>query len=173
MLKTPRNIIIEGVECAGKTTLIDALSRECRGWDIKYLPHKDGNQFKRYVHEYLTNEKTIFNRSHLSEVVCGSLWRGGPGMSEEETSTLNKLVGEEFVVVLVDADPEVIKQRFRERGYVEGAKIDEVEAVQKGFKNAFENVTHITCVSNDEDDLKRNVGTIAKFMRGIADGESH
>jgi len=166
MEKKPRNIVIEGTECTGKTTLIDELSRKIREWDIKYLPHRSGNQFKRYAWEYLMNEHTIFNRSHLSEVVCGNLWRNGPGMSEAELTALNQLLEQDCLVVFADADLAVIAERFSKRNYKEKAEYQELAEMQEGFRQIMKTVPHMYYESKDEVALKQIVERIAAIIEG-------
>lgn len=87
-----RNIIVEGVERAGKTTLIDEIRRKIPGWDLKYLGHKDGSQFDRYMWEYRVNRGVIFNRSHFSEVVYSKLRQRGEPFTEAEREVLDDVV---------------------------------------------------------------------------------
>ena len=59
----PHAVLVEGVECAGKTTLIRAL-RERLDWDCKALSHRPAHQFDRFMGEYLLGRDVVFNRGH-------------------------------------------------------------------------------------------------------------
>ncbi len=127
-----RNIIVEGSDCSGKTTLIDALHDRLShlGWNIINLGHEDGDQFKRYMNSYVNAHKAIFDRSHFSEMVYGDLWRGGHGMSTQEISDLNDYVYSNFLVVFAYAPENILKERYHSRSYDQTIKSDELGIVQ-------------------------------------------
>jgi len=127
-----KGIVVEGTDCSGKTTLMDALkNRLCYlGWDVVNLGHRDGNQYNRYISQYLKADKVIFDRGHFSEIVHGDLWRGGHGMSTKEVNNLNEYVFRNFLVVFVHAPEEILKERYYSRLYDQIIKSDELAVVQ-------------------------------------------
>ena len=112
-----KGIIIEGSDCSGKTTLIEALKDRLGhlDWQIINVGHEPTNQFDRYMSLYINSDKVIFDRGHFSEIVYGHLWRGGHGMSHQECSLLDQYVFGNFLVVFAHAPEEVLKTRYHAR----------------------------------------------------------
>ena len=67
-------IIVEGPDCSGKSTVVERI-KNMLCWDSKSLHHKEGNQFLRYLREYVLNENVVFDRAHFSEEAYSHLWR--------------------------------------------------------------------------------------------------
>ncbi len=148
-----RNIIVEGIECAGKTTLIDEIRRRVPGWDLKFLGHRNGNQFDRYDWEYRVNEGTIFNRSHFSEIVYSQLRQRGEPFTDFQRAALDDVVAREALVIFCDPRIEDAKARFMKRTSVQPVQLDELEVVHGLFRDVFAGVPHIKYESRDMDAL--------------------
>lgn len=158
-------IIIEGPDCSGKSTLVDRIKNELR-WDAKHLHHKDGNQFERYAKEYLTNERIVFDRSHFSEVVYGTMWRGGNPFSEEELKILNQISRTNTIIILTCPETEVLEKRYSTRGYKQQIKPEELKKSRDLFLNVFQNVPHILYKSESYDELESLVNYVKKSVTG-------
>ena len=130
-----KGIIVEGCDCSGKTTLVNALkvplSRS--GWDIAVLGHREEPQFDRYMRAYTNADKVIFDRGHFSEIVFGNLWRGGTALSLWEQSFLNTYVFENFLVIFVQAPASILKDRYNARSYDQTITQEELGFVQSQF----------------------------------------
>jgi hypothetical protein len=109
-----KNIIIEGGDCAGKTTLVSELQKTLR-WDTRFLGHQPGNQYTRYLREYALHERTIFERGHWSEKVYSQLWDRSQPFSANQEDLLEALVGEDSLLVWCIAPERLIKERYRVR----------------------------------------------------------
>lgn len=145
------NIIVEGVECAGKTTLIEEIRRRIPGWDLKYLGHRDGNQFDRYMWEYMVNKGTIFNRSHFSEVVYSKLRQRGEPFTEPERKILDDVVARKTLVIFCDPRIEDAKARFMQRSTVQPVQLEELEVVHGMFREVFRGIPCMRYESRDMD----------------------
>lgn len=163
--ETIDNIIVEGIECAGKTTLIDEVRREIPGWDLKFLGHKDGNQFRRYAWEYNVNEGTIFNRAHYSELVYSTLHNRANPFTETGRQILDSLVGESTLVIFCDPEIEDVKERYMQRETAQPVDYDELEEVHGLFKEVFENVPHLKYVSTDMDSRDTFVSDLITIIK--------
>jgi hypothetical protein len=113
-----KNIIIDGIDRAGKTTLANKIKyvmRDFGGCDIKSLGHIDcQSQFMRYIREYSVNQNTIFDRGHLSEVVYSEYLRDNLSISDPQLEILNFLVSSQFIVVLAIPSYENFCKRMEE-----------------------------------------------------------
>lgn len=144
-----RNIIVEGVECAGKTTLIDELRRKAPGWDLKYLGHRTGNQYERYMWEYMVNKGVIFNRSHFSEVVYSRLRQREEPFTEPERRVLDDVVARNTLVIFCDPRIEDVRARFMQRSTVQPVQLEELEVVHGMFRDIFEGIPCMRYESRD------------------------
>lgn len=75
-------LIVEGSDCVGKSTLVNALCTELEYRNFPAIPQHFGLLPKNwnYVIDYLPyiNEHTVMDRFILSEVVYGTVLRNGP-----------------------------------------------------------------------------------------------
>ena len=144
-----KNILVEGVECAGKTTLIDEMRRKIPGWDLKYLGHKPGNQFQRYMWEYMVNNGTIFNRSHFSEVVYSDLRQREQPFTDAERTILDEMAARDSLIIFCDPRIEDAKSRYIQRASTQPVELHELEVVHKLFREVFQNIPHAKYESKD------------------------
>ncbi len=144
-----RNIIVEGIECAGKTTLIEEMRRRNPGWDLKYLGHRDGKQFERYMWEYMVNKGAIFNRSHFSEIVYSKLRQREEPFTEPERRVLDDVVARNTLVIFCDPRIEDARARFMQRSTVQPVQLEELEVVHGMFREAFERIPCLRYESRD------------------------
>ena len=134
-MKRKLGIVIEGTDCTGKTTLVNRLRSKLspQGWYSLSLSHRIGNQFERYLGNYLKDERIIYDRAHFSEIVYGKLWRDNSGLDAWQRDFLNDFVLENFVVVLVQAPVSVLKQRYNMRQQDQTIDLAELEQTQDMF----------------------------------------
>jgi len=156
----PQGVIIEGVECAGKTTLIDFLRKERLPWDVKYVAHQEGDQFDRYMYEYITARNILINRSHFSECVYGTLWRGGTSFEEYERKTLDSYVRRHMIVVHCDAPTELLLDRYANRDFDQMAKAEELDTIRSGFLRVLAGTDCIRYESTSQKELETTAEAI-------------
>jgi len=161
----PQGVIIEGVECAGKTTLIDYLRKEKLPWDVKYVAHQEGDQFDRYMVEYITAHNILLNRSHISECVYGTLWRGGVPFEEYEQQTLDNYVRRHMVLVHCDAPTELLLDRYANRDFDQMAKVEELDAIRTGFERVLEGTDCIRYESTSQKELETAAEAIVERVQ--------
>ena len=160
-----RNILVEGPECSGKTTLVERLRHSLHGWDSKHLAHRAGNQFDRYLEEYVNNKNVIFNRGHVSEIVYSRLW-GRNCFSESEVRVLDSVAGNSMLVVFCRAGKELIRKRYLERNFSQKINIGEIDNICAGFEAAFKNVEFVEYLSSDWQALDSVVEKIISVVSG-------
>lgn len=154
-MNTPKGILIEGVECAGKTTLIKGVRDKIVPWDAKYLAHQPGQQFERFMYEYMVNRNIIFNRGHFSEAVYSRLWGRETPFQPHELQVLNDYARRNLLVVLCEADVDTLVRRYGERDHFQKAAAPELEKIKQLFEEQFEGVECIRYVSTDQQTLER------------------
>lgn len=136
-----KNIIVEGPDCSGKSTLVDRIKNTLR-WDSKSLHHMEGNQFYRYLKEYALLEKTVIDRSHLSEEVYSILWRGGTPFTSQEKNILDEICKIDTLIVFTCPDIETMQERYNKRNFQQQIKFEELEKSRELFCKQFENLPH-------------------------------
>ena len=154
-----KNIIVEGIDCGGKSTLIRHIKFQLKsrgGYDVKELEHKEkcDSQFKRYAREYLFCENTIFDRSHISECVFGRILRGNQPFSQRELDTLSSIVLSEAVLVLAVPNFESFKIRYAESKKLQVISPDDFYLINKEFLNCCEKLEPIIYNSQSFDEME-------------------
>ena len=147
------NIIVEGPDCSGKSTLVDRLKNALR-WDAKSLHHKPGNQFQRYLKEYALLENTVIDRSHFSEQVYSIMWRGGSPFNDAEKDMLDKIAQMQSLIILVCPDADALRKRYSSRNYAQQIKLEELEYSRELFMNELGGICNIHYKSRDYEELE-------------------
>lgn len=152
---SPKGILIEGVECAGKTTLIKGIRDKIVPWDAKYLAHQPGQQFERFMYEYMVNRNIIFNRGHFSEAIYSRLWERETPFQPHELQVLNEYVRRNLLVILCDADTDTLEKRYSERNYSQKAAAPELGKIRDLFEDQFQGVECLRYTSTDQQNLEK------------------
>lgn len=166
-----KGVIIEGIDCAGKTTLAKNLKfhlKQFGGYDVKELEHKQHiSQFDRYLHEYTFQKHVIFDRSHISEAVFGQFLRKETPFSLEEFDILNKIVNLKFIIVLAEPTyPDFINRLSQSQKYqvITQEQYDEITWL---FKVALKDVKHFLYRSESLDILDATTNEIIKKLGSV------
>jgi len=157
-------ILVEGPDCSGKTTLVERLKNKLR-WDAKALHHLEGNQFKRYLREYALQENIVFNRGHYSEVAYGKLWRDGDPFSQGERSILDQLSQHNMVIIFACPPLEVLQQRYSNREFPQQIKYEELGLIRMNFCELMHGVPHLLYQSASYNELSSLLETVTKVIK--------
>jgi len=144
-----RFVVIEGNDASGKSTLAAELRSTWRaqGWDTKHLGHRPGEQFHRYLREYASADRLIFNRAHVSELVYGRCLRGASPFSETQLFILDRLVQECGLIVYCCPTVEEIQTRLSKRNRTELFPSEPVDvSLLRQVSEEYETVFTGTCV---------------------------
>jgi thymidylate kinase len=161
-----KGIIIEGVECAGKSTLIQKLRSEVIPWDCKMLGHKSVNQFDRFISEYVNGSEVIFNRSHLSELVYSELFNRETPFSPEERKVLDEYIGRHYVVVLCEAETPILVERYKTRDYDQKVNENELNHIKEIFITQCSSVKVINYNGSSKEALSEIIPIIQLALKG-------
>ena len=175
-----KGIIIEGVECSGKTTLIQRLRSDVIAYDCVMLGHQEGDQFDRYMREYMLNSRVIFNRSHYSEMVYSHLWQRESPFSVHEVSVLDSYLARNYITLLCTADIDTLAARYQGRDFKQKANIDELKAIKSLFESTLNNKADYIYHSNDASALDKVLDYVraclndrAQFHRNASSALEH
>ncbi|MEL7630523.1 hypothetical protein AAGW04_16200 [Pectobacterium aroidearum] len=144
-----KGIIIEGVECSGKTTLIQRIRSDVISYDCIMLGHQSGSQFDRYMRDYMVNDRVIFNRSHYSELIYSRLWDRGVPFSTSELNVLNDYIHRNFITILCTADVCSLAERYAKRQYKQKVNLNELSEVKSLFDDVLTPKADYIYRSND------------------------
>lgn len=116
-------VILEGVDCAGKSYLAEELTEDYRCQIVPVGPPADdaGSELGRYLRLCMAaaEQRTIFDRLHLGSYAYGKEFRRDiDGMGDIPTAdweTLEELITEDSVLVLCDPGWEQIQKVWKER----------------------------------------------------------
>lgn len=140
-------ILLEGVDCAGKSTLAARIAEFVRasGGSEPIVLHKGpmtGNAIEEYEHplnDYWPggNQHIICDRWHLGELVYGPLLRGRTRVSLPEQQHIEKfLLRRGAIFVHVAAPSNEVRRRFAERGD-DLIKIEQLPTIIENYHRAF------------------------------------
>jgi hypothetical protein len=107
-------VILEGVDCVGKTTVAMALRRLLPGWSYRHHGVPPVAPYK-YFGWFLadTHPRVIVDRMHWSEEAYGKTYRNGSQLSPSEWRNLELLaLSRNAQILLLEDDPTVIADRW-------------------------------------------------------------
>ena len=126
------NVILEGLDAAGKTTLAEKL-RDKFGMSILHSTSKTRNDFHYHIDllDYRTN--TVFDRFHVGEYVYPVIYERSPKITYDEFRTIERRIIEnnDMFIIFVCSNMEIINKRLKERG--EDSFIKEMKDQNKLF----------------------------------------
>ena len=140
------NIIIEGIDGSGKTTLANKLVENYHLNNNIHLTSKTKNDFKFHMDLLVNNYRTVCDRFHFSEFnVFSPLYGRKTKLTHEEWDLINKQIIEnnDLFIVMVCSDMSIVDARLVERGELD--YIPEVRQQNELFLKAcdeFENLYH-------------------------------
>ena len=133
-----KGVIVEGIDCSGKSSLIKVLKYKLKnqgGFDVKELEHVNNiQQYKRYMFEYVTSQRILFDRSHISEVVYGKILRSNNPFSDEELMILNQVVNLDYLVVYAKPSYDDFVDRMKKTRDSQVIKAESYNSIIEGFE---------------------------------------
>ncbi len=160
-----RNILIEGVDCGGKSTLAKELKNRLN-WDAAALTHKPGWQFERYLSAYATQPQTIFERGHVSEQVYSEVFNRDSPFSPTERGVLDGIVAETMLVILAIPDSDLARKRYGERNgvlqVIAAEQLSDTNSRFAAYSGRYPNT--IIYQSKDWDELERLVARVQRIL---------
>ncbi len=125
-------IIVEGVDCSGKSTLTKELKNHLK-WDLLALPHSEGDQFERYLKLYGNAQKTILERSHLSEKIYSQVFGRSNPFTLRQAGILHDVVAEKALLVVATAPSKVLRARYVARSYAQELELEKLDQTNAQF----------------------------------------
>lgn len=111
------NIILEGIDASGKSTLAQKLIDNYDFIDIVHSGKDEATGIDYFIESIENKDKCIFDRFHLSEEVFPIIYKRIPRLSFDEYEKINKyLINNDFYyIVFICSDMSIIEERLRER----------------------------------------------------------
>lgn len=126
------NIIIEGCDGVGKTTLVNKL-KEYYNIDSIRLSYKDPKDYNFYS-RILEKTDCIFDRHFLSEIVYSIIFERQCELNRVELTKLyNQVVGSSIPIFILDTDTSEILRRINERGNEHQTIINNIDDIRLYF----------------------------------------
>ncbi|MEK7432848.1 MAG: hypothetical protein AABZ74_06935 [Cyanobacteriota bacterium] len=163
-------VIVEGIDCAGKSTLIKNLKfnlKKLGGYDVRELEHIDTlNQFQRYLREYAYGERVLFDRSHISEVVFGKYLRSNKPFDSEQLTILDLIVKNSYILVVAIPSIEDFKKRMLETKNIQVLNNTDYDNVVSLFDLVTSKIPHMKYSSANLEELNTLINIIISKLRG-------
>ena len=107
-------IVIEGPNNVGKTTFINTLKRmdEFKDWLVIHMTGDDDNSYAHYDALFSSNEKIIFDRAHVGEVIYPAYYNTKPDLTFDEMLKLSEKYSENVLYFFITADKENIIKMY-------------------------------------------------------------
>ena len=126
-----KNIIIEGCDGTGKTTLCRLLARKY-GWDTVHVTSKDPNDFDFYK-QTLRKTNVVYDRHFLGELIYPKVYDRKGNLNVYDADWFRKYSLEtKTCIIVLTTDIDEIKRRLTERGELSFV-YDKVEIINKQF----------------------------------------
>lgn len=174
-------IIVEGPDCAGKTTLVERLAEQLvkREGELLELRHCGPlrkpalEEYELRLDDYVpgTDRNIIYDRFHLGEAIYGPLKRGESQMTREMWLHIElNLASKGALLVLVDTDNETLLERAASRGedFVSPAELLEVADVYRRHQHRVSPVTQFNCMRSSAQSLPSLLLSMAQVLEDNA-----
>lgn len=153
-------IIVTGIDCSGKTTLIEQLSKRMnyevvRGSSFQLTANKTNDELFKTFLELTKLENVIFDRFSFCNFVYAPLYEDYSQLTIEQIRLIEQNLPKGSRIIYLTADKETIIERFNTRGE-EYVSEDKIDAILKGYEEVLENTTlqidkfNTTYMSTDE-----------------------
>lgn len=123
-------IITEGIDCSGKSTLIEALAKEIgyevqQGSSFSITANKTEEELFEAFMSFTKLDNIILDRYMYSNLVYAPLYNDYACLSDEHRKFIEREIKGDTLLVYLCADKSTIAQRFKTRGeeYVDESKI--------------------------------------------------
>lgn len=164
-----RGIIVEGIDCGGKSTLIKNLKfclKNFGGFDVKELEHKNvDNQYYRYLYEYSISSNILFDRSHISEIVYGSLLRNHIPFTDKEVDILNNVIYSDYILVLAVPSFKDFSNRIKESKKYQIISEGNYEKIINEFKEVTKDLNFMEYSSSSYKELDLMTDLLIKMLK--------
>ena len=137
------NVIIEGPDCSGKTTLANYLM-EHFFLDYRHSSSKTKNDFE-YHESLLESNNLVLDRFHLGEYIFPALVNREPKMNFDDLIILTSMIeeGDNLLVILYSSNVDLLKERLKHRGD-DDFTISHIESINDMFKMFAVSIFHQT-----------------------------
>lgn len=137
-------IVVEGSDCAGKTTLINALANEMNYSIVKGSSFEQSQCTQEQLYEKFTEmsklENTILDRYIYSNEVYASLYDDFAILSDEQRRKIENKIKDKALLIYLEADIETLTDRLLERGD-EYVKADKLPLIKAKYEDSLKQVT--------------------------------
>lgn len=146
---SPRNIMLEDLDRAGKSTIAEVFDRVgYQMYHVRYNPYyADMAQFyQRLIQEAVV--PAVFDRSFISEAVYGPVLRGGSRLlAEEFLVLLEHLAARDFVVVYLRERSEIVRERLAQTLGTHIQVFNHLQALEDAYDTCMETIATVipTC----------------------------
>lgn len=134
-------IMLEGIDGAGKTTLVDRIAKSAiaQGFTPRVIhrgPLNDTvtNELIRPLFAVADDELLICDRWHVGELIYGPIYRGESQVRQHEAFMEELLILLDVVPLIISAPISEIRRRLEERGE-DYLKDEHVETVHEAYLN--------------------------------------
>lgn len=149
-------LIIEGSDCAGKTSLIKTLSlllnfKIIKGSSFEHSQCTNLELFEKF--KEMTKEKmVVFDRFIYSNEVYAQLYEDFAILTDEQRREIENEIKEKALVIYLEADIETLTSRMNNRGddYV---TTDRLQGIKDKYEDSLANIGDVKVIRIDTSDL--------------------
>ena len=136
-------IITVGIDCSGKSTLIEELAKELnyiilRGSSFELTAGKSNEELFNTFNNIINVDNVIFDRFTYCNYCYAPLYDDYSVLTEEQVRFIERELKGEAIVIHLTADTETIKQRFETRGE-EYVSVDKIDTIKSSYNEILAN----------------------------------
>lgn len=127
------NVILEGPDAAGKTTLAEKLGAE-RGMRCIHSTAKTRNDFAYHIDLLDFNDEAVMDRFHVGEMIFPEIYSRPGKLTESEYEAINRRIEDnnDIFIIFFTSDMSILEERLIARGELE--YLDEIAQQNEMFK---------------------------------------
>jgi len=163
-------IILEGCDCAGKTTFAEKLS-ERTGYEIVKgssfeISELGADGMFKHMMELLDRKNIIIDRFFYSNAIYGDMY-GYPTMEVDQYVKLRNKMNEKALLVYLHAPTHILESRMRKRGD-DMIKVEDIRDIKEYYRDVLQGLlTPKTLLSLDTNESNFDIATsmVAEFVK--------
>jgi len=163
-------IILEGCDCAGKTTFAEKLS-ERTGYEIVKgssfeISELGADGMFKHMMDLLDRENIIIDRFFYSNAIYGDMY-DYPTMEVDQYVKLRNKMNEKALLVYLHAPTHILESRMRKRGD-DMIKVEDIRDIKEYYRDVLQGLlTPKTLLSLDTNESNFDIATsmVAEFVK--------
>lgn len=160
-------MLVEGGDCAGKSTLANALAQKLK-WQTAFIGHQAGvEQLTRYANAYQAHN-IVYDRGHFSEEVYSNIFSREEPWDDDDS--LRQIIAERGILLWARPSDSVITARWQvkeQAGVLQSTRQHQLLQVHRQFDALRKTITLPHVIDYDSQDQQALHSVVAQAVKLI------